>query len=192
MVLVVWGYIYFNGAIHGTTCKNPEGGEPGPRKQRVKAAPRASCAEIEFQNWRAFRAVVHQEITSIERGFCWGEQQVPAEIETGCVGLGMWWHGTISMLSPAAENQHLRDAGRDVAPDRDLCLSEAAGEAIAASMYWAGRANQNEELNVKSFLFSSSGSRWEVTLCGISALSSGAGVESLWFLWPWTKRDRVL
>lgn len=60
---------------------------------------------------------------------------MPVEIETACVVLGVWWHETISMLSPAVENQHLHDAGRDVAPDRDLCLSKAAGEAIAGFVY---------------------------------------------------------
>lgn len=39
-----------------------------------------------------------------------------------------------------------------IAPDRDLCLSKAIEEPVAASAYWAGHANQDGEFNVKSFL----------------------------------------
>lgn len=49
-----------------------------------------------------------------------------------------WEHCAVEhvfTLSPAAEDQHLHDAGRDVAPDRDLCLSKADGEAIVGSVY---------------------------------------------------------
>lgn len=41
----------------------------------------------------------------------------------------------VSTLSPPAENLRLHDAGRGVAPGRDLFLSKATGEAITVSVY---------------------------------------------------------
>jgi len=75
----------------------------------------------------------------------------------------------VEQVSSAAEKQHLHDAGRGVAPVRNLCIGKARGEAISGSEYWAGHTNQDEEINVKCLLFSSSKGGWEVILGGINA-----------------------